>query len=188
MRQQMETIYKFEELPEKVQDKIIQEYGYTNVDSNWWDYLYEGFKEDLNNVGLDADSFEWDLERGNYFKMCKAGVNDKNKLLEAASCSKYNILAELNNWDICIGIIEPSRYGENECEVIVENDDNEEENEEMDNFTRELEENINDFLENLCSKFLKTLKDEYEYLTSEKGVKDMLEANDYEFYEDGSRA
>lgn len=44
-----------------------------------------------------------------------------------------------------------------------------------------------DFLKSLLNDYLKSLRDEYDYQTSEKAIIETIEANEYEFTEDGKR-
>lgn len=58
MQQKTINIYKFDELSEEVQEKVIQDNYHINVDHEWWEYIYE----DAENVGLRISSF--DIDRG----------------------------------------------------------------------------------------------------------------------------
>jgi len=45
-----------------------------------------------------------------------------------------------------------------------------------------------EFTKAILEEYLSMLKKEYEYLTSDEAVKEMIEANEYEFTEKGKRA
>jgi hypothetical protein len=57
------NVYKFQELSDKAKEKALEKMYEINIDNDWWDFLYEGFKEELHEVGLDCDTFYFSLDR-----------------------------------------------------------------------------------------------------------------------------
>lgn len=47
-------VYKFNELPEKIQQKVLDKFANINVDHEWWDMIYM----DANEIGLKIESFD----------------------------------------------------------------------------------------------------------------------------------
>lgn len=49
------TLYKFNELPEDVKDKVVEKLYDINVDSSFW---YESTLEDAKNIGVNIKGFD----------------------------------------------------------------------------------------------------------------------------------
>ena len=48
------TVYKFDELPEEVKEKVIEKYYDINIYPEWWQWAYE----DAKNIGLKVTEFD----------------------------------------------------------------------------------------------------------------------------------
>ncbi len=154
-----EATYKFDELPEDMQDKVIENYYDINVSYDWWEYTYE----DAAEIGLKITGF--DLERGSYVegKLTKS-LDDCLKLI-------------LNNHGDGTDTYRLAATYKTKLDEIMsrETDDNYYEIE------NEVDDLQHEFLKELCEKYLSILRHEYEYLTSREAIKETLEANDYDF-------
>jgi len=63
-REAGEVVYTFAELEEKAKDRIRESWA---PDYQWWDYVYEGFKEcTAPEMGASADDMTFDLGQGGY--------------------------------------------------------------------------------------------------------------------------
>lgn len=159
-------VYQFDELNDKAKQKAIANLSDINVDSDWWESTYE----DAKNVGIEISEF--DLDRGDFCKgkFIENALFTANKIKEehGEDCTTYktalNFLEARTNLFLKDG---EERTGEDE---IIEEEVN------------DLEE---EFLYDILRNYLKILKDEYEYLTSEKAIIEGIEANEYDFTEDG---
>lgn len=159
MREKTIKVYRFEELNEKAQKAVLDHFREWQVNCNWWDFIYE----DAAEIGLEIEGF--DLDRGAYVK----GRFSKHPL------------------DVCYDI--KKRHGKN-CEtyktamqyfpaIKAAYEANDE---------AALDEVADEFLKALCEDYRILLQKEYEYLTSDEAVREMIEANDYEFLENGKIA
>jgi hypothetical protein len=161
-------LYKFNELPEEVQEKAIEKYFDINVDYDWWDFTYE----DAENIGLKINGF--DLDRGNYcngeFILSTSEVAQNVLKEHGGNCDTYktaeNFLDEFNPVF---------------TEYLDESSDNYESAESEDKMIY-LE---TEFLNSLLEDYRIILRNEYSYLTSEKAIKETLIVNDYDFTENG---
>jgi len=167
------TLYKFDELSPKAQQKALDAHRYTNTDagSEWWDSVYE----DAANVGIKITGF--DTGRGSTID----GTVDQpettaHKIVKehGEECETYKTAAAyLKERDAVIAAARKDENGdwldENELDANLDNVDTE--------FTR-----------SILEDYLQTLRDELKYLESDEAVKDSIEANDYEFQEDGKPA
>ena len=166
------NLYKFSELSEEAQQKVIEKFYDINVDYDWWEYDYE----DAENIGLILTGF--DLDRGSY---CKGHF--KWDALECANaiitnhgetCETYKTALEfLKNRD---GLV--SKYSDKvNTEVVAE--DNEYD------FDQECDELEAEFLKDMLNAYKSILRDEYEYRVSREAIIETIEANDYDFTEAG---
>ena len=160
-------IYQFDELPKEAQAKAIERYHSINIEYDWYSNIYYEVKQFLK---IDIQGF--DTGRGSYvnFKLTHdditkdflKGLNKYfNDLNEVIAQTEYY----LEQWHILDNDLD--RYPTvDEIEDILDN-------------TLEV---IKSELERL---FLKALREEYDYLTSDESIKETLTINEYDFTEDG---
>jgi hypothetical protein len=163
------NLYKFNELSEDAQQKAIKELYYINVDSNWWESTYE----DAKNIGLKINTF--DTERNRHAKgeflldACEVAANILKE--HGEHCETYKTAtAFLKEW-------QPIFY-----DYLNEESENYESSESED----KLMDIENDFLNSLLEDYAMILERECEYLQSEDAIIETIEANDYDFNEDGT--
>lgn len=175
MRTVRTKVYTFSELSETAQQIAIQKNCDINVNFDWWESTFD----DAENIGLKLSSF--DINRGNY---CEGGIigtaeETANLILEnhGETCQTYKIArAFLHNRNETI---------DQAPKVDFENGTWEYENE--DSLETDLYEMDNEFLNDLLEEYLIMLRKEYEYLTSEEGIKETIIANEYEFTAEGNQ-
>jgi len=185
MRIQQIQVFKFEELKKDIQEKVIDNLREINVDYDFcFDYLLEDFKKQLNKFGLDCDSFEYDLYR-NEFNFYKLSIDDREKVINQFLTKEDKILNLLSNNDVYFDI----GFSDNSISVNYETEEEktEEEYKAIQEKAEEIEEEINEFLLNKRNEFLKILKKEYSSLLEDEAIKDTIEANEYEFKENGEQ-
>lgn len=151
------TVYKFHELPENVQEKAIEKLSDINVDYEWWDFVYE----DANTVGLEITGFD-----------IYHGTIDGNLILSVADCicAIYK-----HHGKTCETYKTAQRYRKEayRLEKLVNQDDIANEN------------LMREFKYDLLEDYLTILRKECEYLTSREAIIETIEANNYDFTEDG---
>ena len=170
MRTEMieKKFYKFDELSEKAKEYVIEKLWDINVDFNWWQFTYE----DAENIGLKINEF--DLDRGSYVK---------GDFIETAE-DVANLIIK-NHGEKCETYQTAKNYLKDLSELTAKNL--------IDNAAEEFPEDFLDtenidkeFLRSLCEDYRIMLQHEYEYKTSEEAIKETIEANDYEFDEEGN--
>jgi len=187
MRTEQIEIYKFEDLSEEAREKAISDLRESEfyLDYEWFDYLYEDFKEELKDKGISCNTFYFDLY-GNEFNIDKPYIEDNNKFLKNAIGSKYLIMFNLENKEFEVSLSE-NCYTDFE---VLENEDKELTEEEYKANT-ELEIKINEeadeYLSNLKRDFLKRLNNDYEYLQSDEAIREHIEANEFEYLKNGEQ-
>jgi hypothetical protein len=175
MKQHVINTYSFGELSEKAQEKAIDSLIYVNVEFDWWESAYE----DAANVGIEIREF--DIDRGSYCKVkfpADSAYEVATKIMQdhGSVCDTYQTAkAFIQEWDDLV------KHYSNGVEIDKVAEGNEYEfDEAADNLETE-------FMSDIAQDYLKLLRDEYEYLTSKEAVIDTIEANDYQFTEDGKR-
>jgi hypothetical protein len=163
-------LYKFNELSEEAKQTAIEK----NIDINLLEDWYDSICEDAKNIGLKITSFDLDRNRnakGDFLlSACEVAQNILNEHVE--SCETYKTAQSfMEDWQPVF---------------------NDYMNEESENYeSRELEDEMqdleDDFLKSLCEDYSIMLQNEYEYLYSDEAIIETIEANDYDFTEDGSR-
>lgn len=170
MREEIIKVYKFDELAENVQEKVLEKYYDINVDYEWWQFVYE----DAENVGLKIEEF--DISRGAYCrgKWSMSGIETAEKILKehGENCETYQD-AEKFLYEV--------KEARKEFESNPEYDPEYEEFED----TGEYDDMENEFRRTICEDYRRLLEKEYEWLTSEEAIVETIKANEYEFTADG---
>ena len=162
-------LYKFNELPEDIKEKALDNMRHLNIHDKWWDFL----EEDMSEINLKLDSF--DIDRGSFCKL---------EFIDSAESTAH--LIETNHGESCDTFIETKLYLKDRDKLI--NNWPKDENNDLDNvyeLDQELDELDSDYLKEIQSCYLITLRKEYEYLSSDESIKENIECNEYEFTKEG---
>ena len=163
-----DIVYKFDELSEEAKEKAIERLADINVDYEWWNGVYE----DAENIGLKI--VEFDLDRGPYAKgVFKLSANEvaQNIINNHGDMTETYKTARgfMDQWEPVF-----SEYMDEKSEHY--------ESRESEDKMMELED---EFLKSLCEDYRIILQHEWDYLVSEEAIRETIEANEYEFTEDG---
>lgn len=162
-------VYSFDELSEEAKEKAILKLYDINVDFDWW----EGMYEDAKNIGLKIESFDLDRNRhatGNFIlSACEVAQNILNNYGE--NCETHKTAQSfLDEWQpVFNNYMDESHkdYESGESEDIMNN----------------MESN---FLQSLLEDYSIMLQNECDYLQSKEAIIETINANEYEFLEDGT--
>ena len=202
-------LYQFNELSEEAKQKAIEQFLDTNVDYDWWNMTTDQFPEDLETIGAENEGkkFYFDIDRGSFCSF-EASITLKD-LIDAmekvTDYSKYpSDLHEV--FDYCkteIGKIRPmlrgliengkikvycrSKHGRQDLDTFADAEFYGYDATNIEKFTDYWTTELEDILKMMANVFLSRLRDSYEYLTSEEAIIESIEANEYEFTEDGKR-
>jgi len=162
------NLYKFSELSEETQESVINRYADINVSHNWWEWIYE----DAANLGIKITSFDLDRNRHAKGKLllsaCEVAQNIFNN--HGETCETYKTAAAfMSEWQPVF-----SDYMDESSEKY--------ESRESEEILMELE---NDFLSEILEDYSILLQNECEYLQSDEAIIETIEANDYDFTENG---
>jgi hypothetical protein len=159
------NLYQFSELSESAKQKAIENLWDVNVSEDWWLQTYE----DAEEIKLKIKEF--DIDRASYVKaefmisapetaeLIKIG-HGKECETHKTSTTFLNALNELTSKHSDI------------------NDVSEEDIEELED----------EFLKSLCEDYRIMLTQNYEYYTSKEAIIETIEANEYDFDENGNLA
>ncbi len=154
-------VYKFNELSKEAQQKAIEKLWDINVTFDWWEPTYE----DAKNIGLKITSFALDRNRhvNGEFTLSAAEVAANILQEHGETCNTYKI-AEKFIEEFNPKFADYFQTEEGEPELL------------------EMEDN---FLKTLLSEYADILQKECEYLQSKESIIETIQANDYDFTEDG---
>ena len=161
MRTESISIYSVSELPEAAKAKVLDKYRY-----EFSDWYYQDTQYDANESShMSIEEFNLDYS----YIVCEfnTGAKDTAHTViknHGESCASYTIAS---NFLSALSSLE-SQPDDERTDALV----------------AELEE---DFMEDMGNYYLNMLKSEYENCTSDEYVTEMLEANEYEFLENGDR-
>ena len=197
-------LYKFEELSEEAKQKVIEKMYDINVDDAfWYEFIYEDFEEKAKQAGFDVSrgkrelniywSGFWSQGDGAMFEY--DGL-DKSLLIEFVDQLKLSPMRKqwLKSQVIISGNGKHSGhyYHENCCYHSINFEPNFQWSEAInfnnwiESFIEEFENFVIDKYKDLCKELYRSLEKEYEYQTSKEAIIETIQANDYEFTEDGT--
>tara|TARA_Y100001980_G_C14428892_1_gene217915 strand:+ start:258 stop:752 length:495 start_codon:yes stop_codon:yes gene_type:complete len=153
--------YQFQELDEQTKEKAIDNYRYVSVEhDSWWDFI----KEDLTSVGIELRSF--DIDRGSFAEIHLEDFYETCELIlkwHGEKCGTHKIA---------------ERYIKEYKHIQYHIKDDEDLDEKLDDLDEEYEKEFSE-------EVLSMLRKEYEYMTSDKYIIEIFEANDFEFTNQG---
>lgn len=164
------NIYKFNELSDEAKQTAIDNLSDINTGYEWWENVYE----DAKSIGLEISSFQVDRYiQGNL-------LHDMQDVI-------HLILS--NHGEECDTHTLASNFKQQWAELVLKHSDgitldrvSEDNESDFDNEADELEKG---FALALREEYLYMLRKEYEYLTSKAAIQETIEANEYDFTEDG---
>ncbi len=171
MREITTKVYQYNELNDKAKEKARDWYREASSSDEWWENIYE----DAETIGLKIKGF--DIDRGsNVDAVFISGALDCAVAImreHGEMCETYKTAsAYIAERDAAIAAIPADENGDPDEYAI----------------DAALDEIDAEFLKSLEGDYLEMLRDEYEHQTSDETVAENIEANEYEFTEDGKRA
>jgi hypothetical protein len=155
-------VYTFAELNDDQKEKALSNLYDINVDHDWWDFTYDDAKE----IGLKITSFDFDRYVEGQFTLSADEVAANIIRDHGGNCETYKT----------------ARAFVDEKNAISMPDDDSDDFPEWEDKMLEMDDN---FLKSLLEDYRIMLRKEYEYLTSEEAIIETINANEYEFDENG---
>lgn len=186
-----QTVYSLEDVknnPELLK-KVLENYREFNVEiDNWYEPIYDGFKEYALTQGFEVDKMYfsgfWSQGDGAMFEGKITKDFDfaelPNRIKAHIKAENINIYCKFKHSGHYYHHKSYSSYFEPEINTnsLVEHGN-------IENLLFEQEEYVCDKYESLCQTLYRDLERYYEELTSDEEILSSLEANGYEFNEDG---
>jgi len=182
----MNTI-KYQDLPEERKEQERQKYREHDLNYDWWDGVYEDAKEIGKQFGLDIEdiffSGFWSQGDGACFTgRLKFKACDERELPEEVR-GIYRTLHQIdsllrildNDCGLYVRITTSGRYS-HEGTMQFESYTLGEESYVIDEFEEDLKEALRDY----ARWIYRTLEEEYEYLTSDEAIDELLHDEEYE--------
>ena len=168
-------VFSFNELAEDAQDRAIEGLYNVNVDFDWWDSVYE----DAATIGLIIEEF--DIDRGSY---CRGKWSEDAEDVANLICA--------NHGKDCETYKDALQYACDRTALVEKYSDGKHIDRVIEDYESDFDDECNElddeFLRTICEDYRIMLQEEYEYLTSRKAIIETIEANSYDFTEDGELA
>lgn len=182
----------FESLPEQVQQRVLEKHIDINTDHDWWNYVYDSFKEDVQSFEVEATrmyfSGFWSQGDGACFEGL---IRNMRKFVDAVG-GPFKAYAEmLYLEDISMSWSHKGHYYHEHCLAFSINDerpatgsDTTQERmqavlmREDDQLLTSLEQDVVVWVKAKCRELYSQLEEEYDHQTSDEAILDTLEAND----------
>lgn len=194
-------IYKFEELSEEVQEKVIEKNRHTYVEyDGWWDSVYEWFYDTAVDEGFDATKiyfsgfwsqgdgamFEGELNNNIYENLTpqygsEEYKKDFNRVLHLLKTGQIDIFGRFQQF----GHYYHKKSYTDSLEWAFNNDWQGKNYSNIESILDDMIDSIRLQYEELACNLYRQLEQEYDYLTSHEVIRDSLIENDYEYLEDG---
>lgn len=183
------NLYEYDELPEDIKAKVLENHRYINVDDSWWSKAeLDYWKEELKAEGFEdakiAFSGFWSQGDGASFT---ATVNIETFLRKHRSITRFKKLLPLipmGDLSACVVRVGHHHVHENTVKADVEMAWNNE-TEPLEGLRGELEGFLTERVRELSRKIYKSLESDYRFQTSDEAIIETLKANEYTFREDG---
>lgn len=200
MRTIEKQVFNFNELDEKIQDKIIEKFWDTNINYDWHEFIIDEFNEVLNIIGIDCtckdirfsgfDSQGDGLSFSGRYSYKKKSMEKIEKEYPWIYKKIFGDIKALNAiqkryfYSLSCDITRSrhSRYchsntmGIDYIEILGGNTPK--------NY-KDIEETLQDIFRSIADEFYFLLEKEFEYLTSREQIIETIEANEYEFDDRG---
>lgn len=181
------TLYQFNELSDKAKQRALERLCYVNVDFDWWQFTYETIQKAGECLGIDCTVDGFDLGRGSHVALSGKYTYQKNWRATLRAEFGGDSLPELERIGAWLqaaqkpvfwsgyATLEPGRDGTRYSA-------------DADHGGQRDTDGLVDGLREFEHWALTLLRREYEYLTSDDAIKETIEANEYEFDENGNLA
>ena len=161
-------VFTFDELSEDAKQKAIERLRDINVSHNWWEITYD----DAKTIGLKITGFNLDRNR-----------HATGELILSACEVAQNIFNE--HGETCETFKTATNFMEVWQPIFDEYMNEESEKFESAELEDELTELEGEFCQSLLEDYSIMLQNECEFLQEDEAIIETIEANDYEFTEDG---
>ena len=180
MRKMTVTVYSFAELSDDAKERALNEFRDINVEFNWWECSFDTIRTAGKLLGLEIREIQFDTDSycmfDAHYRYARGAVKAvRDEFPHATDLHKVakdlQALQKRHFYSLSCAITEGRSMNQYSCF----------------RFGEDYEcEDLGDIIDDFAHWARILLRDEYEYLTSDEAVKEMIEANEYEFDEAGN--
>ena len=179
MRDMNVTVYSFAELSETAQERALNAFRGINVEFNWWEDSFDTIRTAGGLLGLEIGDIYFDTDSYCIFDAHYRYVRGAVKAVKA----EFPRMTDLHRVARDLQDLQRRRFYSLRCEVSSQRVSN---SYRCFRFGEDYEcEDLGDILDDFAHWARILLRDEAEWLTSDKAIQEVIEANEYEFTEDG---
>ena len=172
-------VYKFAELSKAAQERALNEFRDVNVGYNWWEDTFGTIRTAGKIIGLGIGKIHFDTDSYCTFDAHYRYVRGAVKAIQA----EFPTTTDLHDVARKLQALQKRHFYSLSCAVR--------EGRSMNyyrcfRFGEDYEcEDLGDILDDFAHWARSTLRGEYKYLTSDEAIQEAIEANEYEFTEEG---
>ena len=205
MRTETIKLYKFEELSEEVQEKVIEKKYDINLHHDWWGSIYEMNMQDETGFDIDKIYFSGFASQGDGAMFEGSPNEDILNFITPGRVFYYRNEAYQKDWSKVIKLIKNGHiniygsfthkghyyhsksYSDNLDTEMTNNDWYGKNYSNIEDILEDILEEIREYYEDVCNKIYHSLEQEHEYYSSREAIEETISCNDYEFTEDGEQ-
>ena len=179
MREMTVTVYSFAELSDDAKERAINAFRDVNVEYNWWTDTYDMIRTAGKLLGLDIGQIHFDTDSYCTFDASYEYVRGAVKAVR----NEFPWVDDLCKVAKDLQDLQRRHFYSLSCTVTGGRSAN---RYECFRFCEDYEcEDLGDIIDDFAHWAWVLLRDEYEWLVSDDAVREMIEANEYEFTEEG---
>lgn len=179
MREMNVTVYSFAELSDDAKERALNEFRPVNIEHYWYEDTFDTIRTAGKRLGLEIDRIYFDTDLYCIFDADYRYVRGAVKVIR----DEFPSATDLHKVARDLQVLQKRHFYSLSCNVSSQRDTN---SYQCFRFGEDYEcEDLGDLLDDFAHWARILLRDEYEGLTSDEAVKEMIEANGYEFTEDG---
>lgn len=188
------NLFEFDELPENIKAKVLENERDINVDGKWYEFVYEMWEEKLEAMGFDSPdiSFSGFWSQGDGASFTSKHVDIEKFLASQKAKTRFKALLRVLETDTFRLEVEVERIDTHysheytvrgNVEAYDYSDKGKHEKAEAE--AQELEALLTETVRKLSKQIYRDLESEHEGLTSDEAVIDTIKANEYTFRSNG---
>ena len=180
MREITVKVYSFAELSDDAKERALNAFRDINVESDWWrDNTYDTIRTAGKLIGLEIGDIHFDTYLYCIFDADYEYVRGAAK----AVCKEFSWVDDLCKVAKDLQDLQKRHFYSLSCAVTEDRDTN---RYRCFRFGEDYEcEDLGNILDDFAHWARVLLRDEYEWLTSDEAIREMIESNEYEFTADG---
>lgn len=178
MREMTTMVYSFNELSEAAQERALNAFRDITVEYDWWDGAYDTICTAGKLLGLEIGKMHFDTDLYCIFDADYRYVRGAAKAIQA----EFPRATDLHDVARKLQDLQRRHFYSLSCAVTEGRTTN---RYSCFRFGEDYECDLGDILDDFAHWAWVLLRNEYEWLTSDEAIQETIEANEYEFDEDG---